>query len=162
MLRPGPLDPASRRADATQVHASRSRGPRLLIGVVVTGVGGTGSPRLDDEQIPGTGFGWATGDGGDFGRRDHNHFGRRDGRGPSATALSDLHTRAGNETRALDRDRSPPAHRPRRRRDRGDRGGGGIGEVVTGVGRAGPPRLDDEQVPGTGFGWAIGDGGDFG
>jgi len=49
--------------------------------------------RVDDEQVPGTGLGRAAGGGGDLGRRDHDHVGGRDGRGPGAAALSDLHSR---------------------------------------------------------------------
>ena len=36
-----------------------------------------------------------------------------------------------------------------------------IGEVVTRIGDAGSPRVDDEQVEGTCFGRAAGGGGDF-
>ena len=40
---------------------------------------------------------------------------------PGTTALSDLHSRTSNETRASDLDRSPPTHRSRRRTDRRNR-----------------------------------------
>ncbi len=44
----------------------RNRGIGVVIGVVVTGVAETGSPRVNDEQVPGTRFGPAASRGRDF------------------------------------------------------------------------------------------------
>jgi len=75
---------------------------------VIPGAFGAGPPRVDHEQVPRPRFGQAAGRRGDFGRRDHDHFRRRDRRRPDTAALADLHGCAGKETDARDLIGVPP------------------------------------------------------